>query len=211
MVRESLDPSSRHASVVLQRRTSGFQHRFLKRQESGGRSSRQSHETYGDLDLWLRLERQGDVILGMLSEDGANWTPADSIELPDLASAVFVGLASAYRLSRDGPPSLATVCNVTLVGPQSEFLRADCNGDGTVDISDPVCTLKWLFVGEATPGCIAATNTNGDAEVNIADPVSVLNYLFGAGPAPVDPFPDCGPGELAADAALGCANPPNCQ
>ena len=25
------------------------------------------------------------------------------------------------------------------------------------------------------------------------------------------PYPDCGPGLLAADEQLGCANPPDCQ
>ncbi len=63
----------------------------------------------------------------------------------------------------------------------------------------------------AKPGCIAAVNTNGDDKVDIADPVSLLNFLFGGGPSVVAPFPDCGPGTLAADAELGCANPANCQ
>ena len=89
-----------------------------------------------------------------------------------------------------------------------KFERGDCNGDGDVNLSDAVCILTWLFGGAATPGCIAALNTNGDATVDIADPVSLLNFLFAGGPAPVDPFPECGPGTFAA---VGCVNPPNCQ
>ncbi len=58
---------------------------------------------------------------------------------------------------------------------------------------------------------MAALNTNGDDDVNITDPVSLLNFLFAGGPAPVEPFPDCGHGVLPADEALGCANPPDCQ
>ncbi len=27
------------------------------------------------------------------------------------------------------------------------FVRGDCNDDGTVDLSDAVCTLNWLFLG----------------------------------------------------------------
>ena len=97
------------------------------------------------------------------------------------------------------------------VTPGSVFLRGDCNDDGTVDLSDPVCALNWLFGGAATPACIAALNTNGDDDVNIADPVSLLNYLFAGGLAPAVPFPDCGPGMLPADQEIGCANPPDCQ
>ena len=52
------------------------------------------------------------------------------------------------------------------------------------------------------------TQTNA---VNITDPVSLLSFLFADGLAPVEPFPDCGPGMLPADAVLGCANPPDCQ
>ncbi len=41
--------------------------------------------------------------------------------------------------------------------------------------------------------------------------MSLLNFLFAGGPAPVAPFPDCGPLMLPAEEELGCANPPNCQ
>jgi hypothetical protein len=92
------------------------------------------------------------------------------------------------------------------------FRRGDCNDDGTVDISDGICALNWLFADGSTPGCIAALNTNGDSDVDLSDAVWLLNYLFGGGPAPADPFPGCGPGSLAADDALGCMTPPkNCQ
>jgi hypothetical protein len=87
------------------------------------------------------------------------------------------------------------------------FDRADCNGDGEVDISDPVCTLNWLFLGSSEPVCLAATNVNEDAEVDISDPVYLLSYLFLGGPAPLPPFRGCGLSN-AADEALGCETPP---
>ncbi|MAG94417.1 MAG: hypothetical protein CMJ48_11805 [Planctomycetaceae bacterium] len=91
--------------------------------------------------------------------------------------------------------------------PPPEFVRGDCNGDGEVDLSDAVCTLDWLFVGKATPGCIAALNTNGDEVVDLSDATYLLNFLFvGTAPPPV-PFPDCGPGGLEVDNELGCQAP----
>jgi hypothetical protein len=88
------------------------------------------------------------------------------------------------------------------------FRRGDCNDDGHVNISDPVCILNWLFVGGSTPasGCIAVANTNGDGKGDISDAVYLLRFLFLGGPLPVPPFPNCGP--MPDDEALSCATPP---
>jgi hypothetical protein len=90
----------------------------------------------------------------------------------------------------------------------SRFLRGDCNEDGTVDISDAVCILGWLFLGGSTPGCLAAANANGDDAVNISDPLWILQHLFSGGPPPPAPFPRCGP-DPTAD-GLECAQPAGC-
>ncbi len=92
--------------------------------------------------------------------------------------------------------------------PEVRFLRGDCDGDAAVNISDAICTLNRLFVGGGAPGCIAATDVNGDAAVNISDPASLLNFLFAGGPPPVQPFPECGPGNSPGDDKLGCESLP---
>ncbi len=89
------------------------------------------------------------------------------------------------------------------------FRRGDCNDDDTVDISDAVCILNWLFLGGDTPGCIAATNVDGAGEVDITDPIYLLTHLFLGGAAPVEPFPECGTGS-PADEEIGCETPPAC-
>jgi hypothetical protein len=73
-----------------------------------------------------------------------------------------------------------------------------------------VCILNWLFLGEATPGCIAATNTNGDDAANLTDATYLLGHLFSGGPAPAAPFPDCGPGMLPTDEDSCETLPKNC-
>ena len=93
--------------------------------------------------------------------------------------------------------------------PPARFRRGDCNDDGTVDISDAVCILEWLFLGSDTPGCIAVTNVDGNGQVDITDPIYLLTHLFLGGPAPVEPFPECGPGS-PADEEIGCETPPAC-
>lgn len=211
MVRENLETDARHGSVVLEVTRSGYRHRFLSRESAGGGARLRSHETYEQPGLWLRIEREGDTIRGLLSQNGDDWTEADFVELVGLPPEVTVGVGLADRPTSDSlVPSLATLCNV--VFDRGGFLRGDCNGDGAANISDASCVLNWLFSDVAAgPGCVAATNVNGDTSADITDAVYLLNHLFAGGPAPVAPFPDCGPGELPADEALGCANPPNCQ
>lgn len=84
------------------------------------------------------------------------------------------------------------------------FLRGDCNSDGEMNLSDAVCILEGLFLGNLTARCLAATNVNGDGTVDIADPVCLLDHLFGGGPAPLRPFPECGASGLEIDTELGC-------
>ncbi|MCI0585158.1 MAG: MSCRAMM family adhesin SdrC, partial [Chloroflexi bacterium] len=103
---------------------------------------------------------------------------------------------------------IGDVCDDDVIPPGPIFLRGDCNGDGGLDIADVVCTLDWLFLGSDVPGCIAALNTNGDESVDIGDPVYALLFSFVGGPAPVAPFPECGPGTLPLDEVMGCETPP---
>ena len=85
----------------------------------------------------------------------------------------------------------------------SNFVRADANGNGLVDISDAVFTLARLFSeGEDLP-CADAADANDDGAVNVADAVFTLNYLFAAGPTPPPPGPSQSGGDPTED-ALGC-------
>jgi len=89
------------------------------------------------------------------------------------------------------------------------FRRGDCNGDGGLDIADAICTLGWLFLGAAAPGCVAATDVDGTESVEVSDAIAVLSFLFRGGLPPVEPFPGCEPahGELE----LGCELPGGCR
>ena len=108
--------------------------------------------------------------------------------------------------NNDGCIRSVRICETEPPPPLRPFRRGDCNNDGAVDIADASCILNWLFIGGATPQCLAATNTNGDAEeTNIADATYLLNHLFLGGPPLPAPYPACGSSELPADIALGCA------
>jgi hypothetical protein len=77
--------------------------------------------------------------------------------------------------------------------PDPGFRRGDANGGGSVDITDAISVLEWLFVGGEAPPCSDAADSNDDGKVDLSDPVGVLGYLFLGGPPPADPGPsNCG-------------------
>ncbi len=88
------------------------------------------------------------------------------------------------------------------VGP---FLRGDSNGDSSLDLSDAISILRFLFLGANSPICQAAADSNGDGDIDITDAIYSLNFLFLGGdalPAPTE----CGISELESDISLGCEN-----
>lgn len=91
------------------------------------------------------------------------------------------------------------------------FQRGDCTGDGSHDISDPVCILRFLFLGGGL-GCESAADVDDSGTIEISDPIYLLNYSFLGGPSPAEPFPDCGhdatPDELGCLEHAPCFNPP---
>ncbi len=85
-----------------------------------------------------------------------------------------------------------------------DFIRADGNGDGIIDISDPVAVLRYLFAEARPAECLDALDGNDSGEVDIADAVSVLSYLFAGAAPPPAPGPFCC-GPDPTDDGLACA------
>jgi hypothetical protein len=64
------------------------------------------------------------------------------------------------------------------------FIRGDANGDGTINVSDVVYLINYLFIGGPAPVPLAAGDVNCDGIVNVSDVVYLINYLFIGGPPP---------------------------
>lgn len=98
---------------------------------------------------------------------------------------------------------------VSTAGGGVPFRRGDSNVDGTVDLSDAVHALGFLFLGSPSSlDCREATNSNGDGSLDLTDAVYTLIYLFQGGEAPPAPGPlDCG---TVPDTGLGCEQYPAC-
>jgi hypothetical protein len=83
----------------------------------------------------------------------------------------------------------------------------DCSQDGQVDISDAVCSLGYLFLGNPLklpcgngdlkdPANVRLLDSNGDGKIDLADAVGLLSYLFLGGVPSVQgtacvAIPDC--------------------
>ena len=75
--------------------------------------------------------------------------------------------------------------------------RADVNGDGVIDISDPMFLNNYLFQSGDEPPCLDAADANDDGVLDISDTMTILNFLYSGGSSPpphnwcgLDPTPD---------------------
>lgn len=102
---------------------------------------------------------------------------------------------------------LVTVFEEPPPPPGPSFIRGDANGDGTLDISDPVRIGVFVARGVNELACLAAGDVDDDGLIQLSDVVNLLTYLFSEGIEPSAPYPDCG-GDPTSD--LECLTSP-CQ
>jgi hypothetical protein len=92
----------------------------------------------------------------------------------------------------------------SLPAAPGDFRRGDSDADGTVNITDAVRTLGFLFQGLVDPPCVDAADADDSGFLNITDAIFTLGFLFlGGDPIPPPGTMSCGP-DPSAD-ALGCA------
>jgi hypothetical protein len=92
-------------------------------------------------------------------------------------------------------------------GGKTSFHRGDVNGDGSINITDPVVLLEYLFLGGVKPGCMEAANADDNEALDINDPVVILSWLFLGGDAPPAPGPvgtPCGVDPAGSITDIGC-------
>jgi len=92
--------------------------------------------------------------------------------------------------------------------PSERFRRGDGDGNGAIQISDPIRTLSYLFLAGEPPPCSDAADSDDSGDLDITDAIYILSFQFLGGPAPKSPFPGCGIDEwmdaLDCKAYLGC-------
>ncbi len=71
-----------------------------------------------------------------------------------------------------------------IVGP---YVCGDADGDSTVDISDAVYVINYIFKSGASPYPIEAGDANADGAVDVGDAVYLIEFIFKSGSAPQCP------------------------
>jgi hypothetical protein len=104
---------------------------------------------------------------------------------------------------------IVSLCLCSQLHAQELFDRGDANGDGQVDISDPVFVLGFLFLGGTAPSCGDAADANDDGNIDISDSVGLLRFLFMGSAAPPLPFGECGADSTPG--GPGCERFPPCE
>jgi C1A family cysteine protease len=66
----------------------------------------------------------------------------------------------------------------------ANFVHGDANGDKTVDVSDAVYLIEYIFSGGSGPNPPSSGDNNCDNSTDISDVVYLIAYIFGTGPAP---------------------------
>jgi len=105
-----------------------------------------------------------------------------------LVSTLEKDMEMKFRSVRKSWPTLLVAAALTLFNgsatAQSAFVRGDSNLDETVDISDGVATLGYLFLGESQPGCLDSSDSDDSGQIDLSDGILIFNFLFLGGDAP---------------------------
>jgi hypothetical protein len=105
-----------------------------------------------------------------------------------------------------------------LVPPGTRFVRGDVDSSGSIDISDGIRVLNFLFSGGRAPACFDAADSDDRGDLNITDGIRIFNWLFTGGVAPPPPSPsatdyppgDCGIDPTGSDPLDCAAAAPQC-
>jgi PKD repeat protein len=69
-------------------------------------------------------------------------------------------------------------------GDACPWICGDANADATVDISDVVYLIAYIFAGGSAPNPLLAGDANCDSTADISDVVYLIAYIFSGGLAP---------------------------
>ena len=82
---------------------------------------------------------------------------------------------------------------ITKGGARPLFRRGDTDANASLDITDAVRILGYLFLGSPALECLEAADSDDSGELELTDAVRILNHAFLGGPPPEAPGPPPGP------------------
>jgi hypothetical protein len=89
-----------------------------------------------------------------------------------------------------GPGSLGTL-TFTLLS-RGIFIRGDTDASGSLEITDAIRVLNFLFLGSETILCEDAADADDDGALTLGDAVYSIRFQFLGGTPPPAPYPESG-------------------
>ena len=130
------------------------------------------------------------------------------VPLPEGCAAGSVHALEAACRTRLGGLGVSAFCEFTCgdpVGPAApQFRRGDADDNGSLQLTDGIFILNFLFLGGSDPVCGDAADADNNGAIQLTDGIFILNFLFLGGQAPVQPGLECGEDTEQPDDALGC-------
>ena len=181
MIRETLTPDSRHASMFMSASQGAS---FERRLATGGASTGDTVGAFAVLPPeWVKLVRAGNTFTGYYSDDGINWTLVGSDTVP-MAGAVYAGMAvtahdnTVLTTSTLDNVQINTQTNtspVITMQPQSQTVNPGASVTFTVQASgSSPLSYQWKFKGANISGATSSGYTLGNVQTNNAGAYSVL-------------------------------------
>ena len=101
------------------------------------------------------------------------------------STSVTLGIFNPGSPAEVSGPTTGPSLNVTPI----VLKRGDADGNGTLEITDAIFGLNYLFLGQQTPSCLDAADANDSGKVDLTDSIYLLTWLFNDGRAPPPPGP----------------------
>ena len=118
---------------------------------------------------------------------GLNLITGDSAYLSGIPNYVSI-YAFQMEVKDSSIPQNYDTAHIKIAVVQSipDYVCGDTNADETVNLSDAVYIINYVFRGGSEPDPYHSGNVNCDSTVNVSDAVWLINYIFVGGNDPCD-------------------------
>ena len=109
------------------------------------------------------------------------WDETDDVNFPESSRPDHIGLPDTCIERVSNVYYFVEMHNGVI---SSSYTCGDANGDRTVNITDGVYLINFIFAGGPPPQPLVAGDLNCDGSANVTDSVYLIQYIFAGGPVP---------------------------
>jgi len=134
-------------------------------------------EAIGGVEPYNWQKTGGDVPFGCVFNGGTAGTLTGT---PSWNATYFFTIV----VEDDQIPAKLDTFYASMIVTDPPFICGDADGRGTVDISDAVYLITYIFGGGPAPDPLTAGDPDCSGSVDISDAVYLISFIFSGGPAP---------------------------